>query len=171
MALRPAVIGVVVLLAGFGLILATPLIYEQLIARGSSMRWVPRIAHMIGALPPELTSAIDLSAYLLLLAVVTRVYRAGLARWHDRAIRCRRCGHDLRGTPTMDGSDGIGRCGECGTLFVRAVGSQPRRRRDAQGEGELENGRRITGEMKASHEPGVKTRGHGESAIESAHQS
>ena len=43
-----------------------------------------------------------------------------LARGFGRA-RCPQCGHDLRGTPTVDGE---GRCGECGTPFSRGVRDQ-----------------------------------------------
>jgi hypothetical protein len=67
---------------------------------------------------PELMSAIDLAANLILFGVLVRVYRGGIARFYDRAVRCVNCGHDLRGTPTDD--EGVGTCGECGTAFVRA---------------------------------------------------
>jgi hypothetical protein len=121
--LRPALFGLAAVVAGFGLIFALPIVYEMLLSQGSSAgaatSWAPRTAHFIGTLPPELTATIDLCAYMVLFAVVVRVYRTGLAKYHDRAISCRRCGHDLRGTPTIDGSGGQGKCGECGTPFLR----------------------------------------------------
>ena len=57
--------------------------------------------------------------YLLLFAIAVRLYRGGLARYYDQALKCRKCAHDLRGTPT-DGR-GRGRCGECGTPFTRVT--------------------------------------------------
>lgn len=123
---KPALLGFGALVIGFAAIFALPVVYEMVLTQGStgaggSARWAPRLAHLIGSLPPELTATIDLSAYLVLFAVVVRVYRTGLARYHDRAVSCRRCGHDLRGTPTIEGSGGQGRCGECGAPFVRSA--------------------------------------------------
>jgi DNA-directed RNA polymerase subunit RPC12/RpoP len=149
--LKPAILASVALAAGFGLVLATPLIYSSVIARGSPSHWAPRLAHAVANLPRELTSVIDLAMYLLLLAVVVRIYRTGLAKWHDRAIRCRRCGHDLRGTPTLEGTDGLGRCSECGTPFVRAKGIEPPRHTGAgMNAGGLASQPAATGEMNAS---------------------
>lgn len=108
------------LLCGFALIFATPLIYNLLLQRSAASSesiMAMRAARAIGTLPQPLTNSIDFSLYLLLLAVVVRVYRGGLARFYERAVRCLSCGHDLRGTPA--GSDGIGRCGECGAAFIR----------------------------------------------------
>ena len=116
---RAAIVGIVALVIGFGLILVSPVLYSMILDQGpnsGSAKGAVRAVHSIGRLPPELVSTIDLSLYLLLFAVVARVYRSQLARFYDQAVRCLRCGHDLRGTPS---ENGIGHCGECGAAFVR----------------------------------------------------
>ena len=117
--LWPAVIFIIVLVAGFGLIAASSIVYALLLEGQFGGIYPMRLAHTIGTLPKGITQVVDLSAYLVLLAIAMRMYRGGLARYYDQALRCRKCGHDLRGTPTDD--RGRGRCGECGTPFVRVL--------------------------------------------------
>lgn len=112
---RPLLAAVIVLAGGFALIFATPLAYAWLIEHRAGGWLAPRLVRMVGAMPAELNNTIDFAALLLLLAGVVRLYRAALARFHDRAARCEGCGHDLRGTPTDE--RGRGRCGECGREF------------------------------------------------------
>jgi hypothetical protein len=120
---RAVLFGVTALVIGFGLILISPLVYSMLLGSGGAVRAV----QTMGRLPRELVSTIDLVLYLLLFAVVARIYRGQLARFYDQAVRCMRCGHDLRGTPIING---VGTCGECGGAFVRAT--SPRRHGDTE---------------------------------------
>jgi len=120
--LGPVLLAVAATLLIFAAILITPIVYDWLLSGGaggvgSRSFGAPRLARWIGTLPPELTSAIDVSLYLLIVATVVRMYRTRLARWHDRAAVCEACGHDLRGTPTDE--TGSGHCGECGRSFLR----------------------------------------------------
>lgn len=120
MAIKPALIGLAALLVGFALILLSPLLHAYFLHQGGTgTRLAPRLANSLGTLPQELVNAIDLAAYLLLFAVVARLYRGALARFYDRTSICLRCGHDLRATPVDE--RGAGRCGECGAAFARIV--------------------------------------------------
>jgi hypothetical protein len=117
--LRPAALALLVLILGFSLILLTPFAYAWLLDGGqgsSGSIFAMRFARSFGRLPRELVSVIDLSLYLLLFAAGMRIYRAQLAKFYDRAVVCARCGHDLRGTPTVGHT---GQCGECGAPFTR----------------------------------------------------
>lgn len=113
----PAVAFIVVLAGGFTLIAASSVVYAVLLENRIGGVQPLRLAHTIGTLPASVTQIVDLTAYLVLVAVAVRIYRGALGRYYDQAVRCRKCGHDLRGTPT-DGQ-GRGRCGECGAPFVR----------------------------------------------------
>jgi hypothetical protein len=113
---RPALLTLIVILCLFALISVSAHVFEWSIIARPTSGFAPRIAQFFGTLPPDLTGAIDLALCLLLLALATRLYRTRLARYYDRSVRCRKCGHDLRGTPTQQG---VGRCGECGSTFVR----------------------------------------------------
>jgi hypothetical protein len=113
---QPALLTLLVLIFGFVLISASAYIFEWSVQTDPTSGFAPRIARFIGSLPPDLTASVDLALCLLLLAFAARIYRTRLARFYDRSLRCRKCDHDLRGTPT---EQGVGRCGECGTPFVR----------------------------------------------------
>jgi hypothetical protein len=106
-----------IVVVGFALITLSPVLYAWILQNAPDLGVVPRLAHVLGRLPEELTNVIDLTLYAMLFALGVRLYRGRLARYFDQSTRCRRCGHDLRATPTAD--DGAGRCGECGTAFVR----------------------------------------------------
>jgi len=77
-----------------------------------------RASKTFGQQYQTLLEVIDLAVCLFILAVVMRLLRVRLARFYDRAVRCSVCGHDLTGTPAPGG---VGRCGECGSPFERAV--------------------------------------------------
>jgi hypothetical protein len=111
--------------AMFGLVLLVPYLYSWSIATpGAPGRTTaPRLAQMVGRLPRELNSVIDLTVYLLLIALVVRMWRRRMAAHIDRGFRCRRCGHDLHGTPVNE--QGEGQCGECGEPFARSRDTQP----------------------------------------------
>ena len=113
---QPVLLTFIVLAVGFVLIAASAQIFEWSVQTDPTSGFAPRIARLISSLPSDLTASVDLALCLLLLAFATRLYRTRLARYYDRSVRCRKCGHDLRGTPT---EQGVGRCGECGTPFVR----------------------------------------------------
>ena len=67
--------------------------------------------------PPDMQTAVDLTAIALITALAVRIYRRRQARLHDRQhLNCRACEHDLRGTPI---TQGVGVCPECGAPFVR----------------------------------------------------
>ncbi len=78
-----------------------------------------RVSSWINTLPESITDVVDLSVYLVMIAIVIRIYRGELAKYYDRSLRCRNCDYDLRGTPVSPA--GVGTCGECGTLFLREV--------------------------------------------------
>lgn len=115
---RALALGVLVAGVIFAAVMLSPVIYSRLQGTRVGGWSMPRIVRLIDSLPPEFTAAVDLAIYLLLFAVMVRLYRGGVARYHDRGVRCRACGHDLRGTPTVNGA---GRCGECGAAFSRSI--------------------------------------------------
>jgi hypothetical protein len=137
---RPALLTVIVILFIFALISVGAHVFDWSIIAQPASGLAPRIARFFGTLSPQLTEAIDLTVCLLLLALATRLYRTRLARYYDRSVRCRRCGHDLRGTPT---ERGVGRCGECGTPFVRITPlpqSEEQNRQTTEGTEDTEGG-------------------------------
>lgn len=73
------------------------------------------------AVPATLETAIDLTLAGLLLAGATAWTRRRLAAAFDHPVACRGCGHDLRGTSAPGG---VGRCTECGEVFVRMEASR-----------------------------------------------
>jgi len=116
LAIMPAVTGIVILIAAFLLIGAMALAYDELISLGYGSPALPRLVRIMGT-EKALMQAVDLAGLFMVFALVTRHYRTKLARFYDQPYCCRRCGHDLRGTPT---SAGAGRCGECGQDFARS---------------------------------------------------
>lgn len=68
------------------------------------------------AVPATLETSIDLTIAGLLLAAATAWTRRRLAAAFDHPVTCRGCGQDLRGTPAPGG---VGRCAECGEVFLR----------------------------------------------------
>ena len=116
LAIIPVVTSIVMLIAGFMLIAATALAYDKLISLGYGSPALPRLVRIIGT-EKALMQAVDLAGLFMVFALATRHYRTKLARFYDQPYCCRKCGHDLRGTPT---SAGAGRCGECGQHFARS---------------------------------------------------
>jgi hypothetical protein len=116
----PAVTALISLALLFALVLVVPAIYAWLIqSPGGGRSAAPRLAQALGRLPRELNSVIDLTVYVLLIALIVRMWRRRMAAYLDRGFRCRSCGHDLHGTPINP--QGQGHCGECGEAFVRAT--------------------------------------------------
>lgn len=87
--------------------------------RGGGLRWLPGTVRTVTRLQPGLAQTIDLSLYLIVAAILTRMYRVRLAKHYDQHLICQTCGHDLSGTPVN--ADGASQCGECGTAFVVPV--------------------------------------------------
>jgi hypothetical protein len=115
----PALVGIAIIAAGFGLIALTVELYDRLMAAGALPAGAPRLARIIGQ-ERKLMQAVDIAAVFMTFALVTRLFRGRLARHFDQPYTCRKCGHDLRGTPT---TGGMGRCGECGFEFARSPGA------------------------------------------------
>ncbi len=111
----PIVAAILVVAAFVGLLMVSGWVYALLL---QSDPGTARVARVFGVLPPEFTGAIDLSLIMLLFAAFLGTYRRRLARFYDQSVRCRRCNHDLRGTPAPDGA---GQCSECGTSFFRTA--------------------------------------------------
>lgn len=119
--LVPALVAFLGIAGMFAMVLLVPYLYGLAISSpgGSGRHIAPRLAQALGRLPPEVSSIVDLTVYILLLAVVVRLWRRAMASFIDRAVRCQRCGHDLHGTPVNQ--HGEGHCGECGTTFTREM--------------------------------------------------
>ncbi len=79
--------------------------------------WAKILIRTWNDFPPDMQTAVDLTAIALIAALAVRIYRRRQARLHDRQhLNCRACEHDLQGTPI---TQGVGVCPECGTPFVR----------------------------------------------------
>ncbi len=82
-----------------------------------SFRWAKSLLRPWNDLPPDMKTAVGLTAIALIVARAVRVYRRREAKLYDRQhIHCRACEHDLQGTPI---TQGVGVCPECGAPFVR----------------------------------------------------
>ena len=101
----------------FIVVFLAPLAYGRLIEHPQIGPYVMRFARGIGPSGNGLLVPVDLTWYALLFAFALRLYRSRLAAAFDQGVICRKCGHDLRGTPAPGGT---GRCGECGESFSRA---------------------------------------------------
>jgi hypothetical protein len=116
-------------LVAVGLFFGAVFIYGITLALSARVPAAKAILQWWQRLSPDMQFAIDVAGIALILATAVRLYRLGQSRVHDlQHVRCRGCGHDLTQTPI---DRGIGRCGECGTPFVRfphqpaAVGPRP----------------------------------------------
>jgi ribosomal protein L37AE/L43A len=68
-------------------------------------------------LPTDLRLVLDMAVLGCIAAVAVYRFRLNLARVIDRqSERCRRCRHDVHATAD---ENGLGRCPECGTVFIR----------------------------------------------------
>ena len=82
-----------------------------------SFRWAKSLLRTWNDLPPDMKAAVGLTAIAMIVARAVRVYRRREAKLYDRQhIHCRTCEQDLQGTAIKQG---VGRCPECGTPFVR----------------------------------------------------
>jgi len=112
----PAILFIASLVVLFGGLFLAVWVFNAMVASpGSTQHWALRITHLITTAPPEFTNAVDMAFYLLVFAAMVRMFRRGLSRWHDRAIRCAGCGYDLRAT--RQDEHGRGTCPECGKTF------------------------------------------------------
>ena len=79
--------------------------------------WANYLIRTWNDFPPDMQTAVDLTAIALIAALAVRMYRRRQARLHDRQhLNCRACEHDLRRSPI---TQGVGVCPECGATFVR----------------------------------------------------
>lgn len=104
-------------LTAIGLFFVAVFIYGIVLGLSDRLTVAGQLLHLWQRLTPDMQVALDLAGIALILGVAVRLYRFRQAQLHDRQhVQCRCCNHDLRGTPL---ERGLGRCGECGTPFVR----------------------------------------------------
>lgn len=113
----PMILAIALIAVTFLIVLLVPIVYGWLIADQQLGPHVLRLVRGFRTIDNALLIPVDLTWYVLLLAVALRLYRSRLAAVFDQGVICRKCGHDLRGTPAPGGQ---GRCGECGEPFTRA---------------------------------------------------
>jgi len=83
------------------------------------MTWAKELLGVWQRLTPDMQLAVDLALVGVALASGVRVYRSRQARLHDRQHEvCRGCGHNLTGTPLVQG---LGACPECGAPFAKMI--------------------------------------------------
>ena len=105
-----------VVLAG-GMLIAGAASLLVLLRLSRQFAWANDLIRTWHDFPPDMQTAVDLTAIALIAALAVRIYRRRQARLHDRQhLNCRACEHDLRGTPI---TQGVGVCPECGAPFVR----------------------------------------------------
>ena len=105
---RPAL---VVVALGLGVLL----VFLLAVALHPNVPLIGPVGRWFSRFPAGLRVALDLATIAVLLSVGGRLFRRSLAALMDRQhLRCLRCRHDLRATPTVDG---VGQCGECSTPF------------------------------------------------------
>jgi hypothetical protein len=121
MAIVPALVGIGIFLLVYVMIILTALGYTWLMAHDATMTGPPRVAQFLGGIEKTMLTVIDIAFYGIVLALVIRLYRSRLGRFNDQSTTCRKCGHDLRATPS---DQDIGTCGECGLQFVILQGNQ-----------------------------------------------
>ena len=105
-----------VALAG-GMLIAGAASLLVLLRLSRQFAWANDLIRIWHDFPPDMQTAVDLTAIALIAALAVRIYRRRQARLHDRQhLNCRACEHDLQGTPI---TQGVGVCPECGAPFVR----------------------------------------------------
>jgi hypothetical protein len=77
------------------------------------------VSRRIMSAPIPVQNMLDLALLSVLIAGVVRLFRRRLARHYDQSVRCRSCGHDLRGA-SLDKHTGV--CAECGEPFEAIAG-------------------------------------------------
>ncbi|MCA9296493.1 MAG: VanZ family protein [Phycisphaerales bacterium] len=109
----PMVIGLAIIPAPFLALAGLVKLYEWTLDTPvfPSMRGVTR---WIMSAPEPVQNIIDLALLGVLIAGIVRIVRRRLARHYDQSVRCRSCGHDLRGA-SIDNN--AGHCAECGEPF------------------------------------------------------
>ena len=100
-----------------GMLIAGAVTLLVLLRLARQFAWANDLIRIWHDFPPDMQTAVDLTAIALIAALAVRIYRRRQARLHDRQhLNCRACEHDLRGTPI---TQGVGVCPECGAPFVR----------------------------------------------------
>ena len=100
-----------------GMLIAGAVTLLVLLRLARQFAWANDLIRIWHDFPPDMQTAVDLTAIALIAALAVRIYRRRQARLHDRQhLNCRACEHDLQGTPIMQG---VGVCPECGAPFVR----------------------------------------------------
>jgi hypothetical protein len=115
-ALHGARRGVFTALGLLGLVI---LLYIALGVLSMRMTWAKELLGVWQRLTPDMQLAMDLAVVGVALASGVRAYRSRQARLHDRQHEvCRGCGHNLTGTPLVQG---LGACPECGAPFAKMI--------------------------------------------------
>jgi hypothetical protein len=108
--------GVFTALGLLGLVI---LLYIALGVLSMRMTWAKELLGVWQRLTPDMQLAMDLAVVGVALASGVRAYRSRQARLHDRQHEvCRGCGHNLTGTPLVQG---LGACPECGAPFAKMI--------------------------------------------------
>jgi hypothetical protein len=115
---RPFIYAFSAIAGVFILVLLLPSIHAYALEHWGSGSLLNILMRSVGRGAHRFASVVDITLYCVLLAASIRLYRSGLARSYDQAIRCRACGFDLRGSATDE--QGRGRCSECGQEFRRS---------------------------------------------------
>jgi hypothetical protein len=105
-------------LAALGLLALVMVLYIVLLLLSMRMTWAKELLGVLWQrLTPDMQLAVDLTLVGVALASGVRAYRGRQARLHDRQHEvCRGCGHNLTGTPLVQG---LGTCPECGAPFAK----------------------------------------------------
>jgi hypothetical protein len=102
-----------------GLLALVIVLYIVLLVLSVRMTWAKELLGVWQRLTPDMQLAVDLALLGVALASGVRVYRSRQARLHDRQHEvCRGCGHNLTGTPLVQG---LGACPECGAPFAKMI--------------------------------------------------
>jgi hypothetical protein len=105
--------------AALGLLALVIVLYIVLLVASMRMTWAKELLGVWQRLTVDMQLAVDLALVGVALASGVRVYRSRQARLHDRQHEvCRGCGHNLTGTPLVQG---LGACPECGAPFAKMI--------------------------------------------------
>jgi hypothetical protein len=105
--------------AALGLLALVIVLYIVLLVASMRMTWAKELLGVWQRLTVDMQLAVGLALVGVALASGVRVYRGRQARLHDRQHEvCRGCGHNLTGTPLVQG---LGACPECGAPFAKMI--------------------------------------------------
>lgn len=115
-------LAVILAVAGVAILIGGPLLMRALV--GTWLEPVTTtVTQVLQQVPPNLERSFDVFITAMVFALLLRIVRRRLAGHYDRPTECRTCGHDLRATGAPGG---IGRCTECGEVFVRLEAASER---------------------------------------------